>query len=158
MEKYFGVNIVYAELMNEHDFLIEKNGVEEFEKVKNNRQNRFGYKVMYGDFDCSWMPKDVFENSYRKVNNIPFGVAIEFLKQGKKVARTGWNGKGMWLKLAKMNQTGVDKNALSTIDFEEDGTWSLLPCICMKTETNEMLPGWVASKTDMLAEDWVIVD
>jgi len=87
-----------------------------------------------------------------------FDIAIKILKQGKKVARKGWNGKGMWLKLAKQNVTGIDKNSFNAIDFENDGLWAMLPCICMKTATGEMLPGWSASQTDMLSEDWVIVE
>lgn len=68
-----------------------------------------------------------------------FGQAIEALKQGKRVARSGWNGKGMWLNLQA-------PDALSKMS---------LPYIYMKTADNHQVP-WLASQTDMLSEDWVI--
>jgi hypothetical protein len=73
-----------------------------------------------------------------------FGQAIEALKQGKKVFRTGWNGKGMWLCLIHPG------NAMH-LGFD------MQPCIGMKTADNKMLPGWLASQTDMLADDWVLI-
>ena len=78
-----------------------------------------------------------------------FGQAIEAQNSGKKVARTGWNGKDMYLFLVK----GED---LSDI-FDPDS------CDCvdssgMKTAQDTLVIGWLASQTDMLAEDWVIVD
>lgn len=121
-------------------------------------ENCPGYKVVYEDGYESWSPEAVFEYAYRPIDGLTFGLAIEALKQGKKVARKGWNGKGMWLKLAKQNYTGTDKNTFNAIDFEKDGLWAVLPCICMKTATEEMLPGWLASQSDMLCEDWEIVE
>ena len=78
-----------------------------------------------------------------------FGQAIETLKNGKKVARTGWNGKGMYLFLVK----GED---LSDI-FDPDSC-DCVDSIGMKTAHDTLVIGWLASQTDMLAEDWVIVD
>ena len=69
-----------------------------------------------------------------------FGQAIEALKSNRTVARSGWNGKGMWLCL----QT-PDENSKMT-----------LPYIYMKTADNQQVP-WLASQTDMLANDWVLV-
>lgn len=66
-----------------------------------------------------------------------FSKALDFLKAGHRVSRTGWNGKGMWLELqipdahSKMN----------------------LSYIYMKTATGDLVP-WVASQTDLLANDW----
>ncbi|KUF37512.1 DUF2829 domain-containing protein [Lysinibacillus sp. F5] len=74
-----------------------------------------------------------------------FGQAIEALKDGKKVARNGWNGKGMWLKLIPSG------NAMFKGYHMKD-------CIGMKTANNLMQPGWLASQIEMLAEDWEIVD
>lgn len=76
-----------------------------------------------------------------------FGKAIEELKNGKKVAREGWNGKGMWLIL-------IDAT-LGIID--ESIGYPIQPCIAMKTADNKLQPGWNASQTDMLAEDWIVV-
>lgn len=73
-----------------------------------------------------------------------FGQALEALKLGSKVAREGWNGKGMWLTLIHPG------NAMH-LGFD------MQPCIGMKTADNKMQPGWIASQADILAEDWTIV-
>lgn len=70
-----------------------------------------------------------------------FGQAIETLKQGKKVARAGWNGKGMHLELQR-----PDAHSKMT-----------LPYIYMYTAQGDNVP-WLASQTDMLSEDWVTVE
>jgi hypothetical protein len=73
-------------------------------------------------------------------NVMGFGEAIGYLKKGDSVARRGWNGKDMWLKL----QT-PDVNSKMN-----------LPYIYMSTATGELVP-WLASQTDMLAEDWIVI-
>lgn len=70
-----------------------------------------------------------------------FGQAIEQLKSGKKVAREGWNGRGMWLGLQM-------PDAHSKMD---------LPYIYMSTAQSQLVP-WLASQSDMLADDWVFAD
>ena len=70
-----------------------------------------------------------------------FSAALIHLKGGVKVQRIGWNGKGMWL-------------ALQTPDAHSKMT---LPYIYMKTVSNDLVP-WLASQTDILAEDWIIVE
>lgn len=91
-----------------------------------------------------------------------FGDAIRALKQGKRVARFGWNGKGMWLALSCNGTREVSAaNFWSPQNraFAEDngGAATVLSSITMKTATDEILMGWLASQTDMLAEDWEIV-
>ena len=73
-------------------------------------------------------------------NGMNFGQAIEALKEGKKVAREGWNGKNMHLELQR-----PDERSKMT-----------LPYIFMFTAQGGNVP-WLASQTDMLAEDWTIV-
>lgn len=91
-----------------------------------------------------------------------FGGAIEAMKQGERVARAGWNGKGMWLCLglgSKMLE--ADKFwSPHTRRFAEDngGSAEVLPYIIMKTADGKVLMGWLASQTDMLAEDWMILN
>lgn len=86
-----------------------------------------------------------------------FGLAIEELKSGKKVARAGWNGKGMWLILVpgSFDVKFTDGSVYNKAGLES-GT--INQHIDMKTATGEMQPGWLASQTDMLAEDWVLVE
>jgi hypothetical protein len=78
-----------------------------------------------------------------------FGRAIEELKVGQRVARQGWNGKGMWLVLIHPG------NAMHT---SAAGAFDMQPCIGMKTADGKMQPGWLASQADMLAEDWAIME
>lgn len=82
-------------------------------------------------------------------NRLTFGEALEALKAGKKVARTGWNGKGMYLYLAD--------GKLLTQEIG-DGSYPFTDSIVMKTADNRYCIGWLASQTDMLAEDWCIVE
>lgn len=78
-----------------------------------------------------------------------FGDAIKYVKRGLKVARKGWNGKGMYLFLAD----GEDLTSyLSTGDFK------CASSVCMKTAQNTICVGWLASQADMLAEDWVFAN
>ena len=59
-----------------------------------------GYLVEYSDGYISWSPKKQFEEAYRLCDNMTFGLAIEALKKGLKVARKGWNGKKQYCELA----------------------------------------------------------
>ena len=90
-----------------------------------------------------------------------FGRAITSLKCGKKVARMGWNGKGMylWLKLGNHIQKDWCKDPMLLEVCEANGgSVEGLPTICMKTADNKVLTGWLASQTDMLANDWILVE
>ena len=89
-----------------------------------------------------------------------FGQAIEALKEGKKVSRTGWNGKNMylWLKPPTIIKSDWCKDPmLKDIVDNNGGEMEALGTICMKTADNKILTGWLASQTDMLSEDWVIL-
>lgn len=69
-----------------------------------------------------------------------FGSALHEMEDGKRVARAGWNGKDMWL-------------ALQHPDAKSKMT---LPYIYMRTVTGDLVP-WLASQTDMLADDYYVV-
>ncbi|MBO7735120.1 MAG: DUF2829 domain-containing protein [Methanobrevibacter sp.] len=87
-----------------------------------------------------------------------FGMAIIALKRGECVARKGWNGKGMFLTLQQgstvegdcMRNDGAKK-------FYEGTKCTIAPHIDMKAADQTYVVGWLASQTDMLAEDWEIV-
>lgn len=90
-----------------------------------------------------------------------FGQALRLIKQGHKVARSGWNGKGMWIALGAGNPA-LDANAFwneHTRQFalNNGGAAEVLPYILFKTADDKILMGWLASQSDMLSEDWVIV-
>lgn len=90
-----------------------------------------------------------------------FGQAIEALKEGKKVTRKGWNGKGMWLWLkpgTMVKSEWCHDPQLKAIADENGGEIEALGTISMKTADNKILSGWLASQTDMLSEDWEILE
>lgn len=81
-----------------------------------------------------------------------FGDAIRALKAGKKVARRGWNGKGQYITLG--NQfTYVDCDGKAGAVHQTSGTRALVFHGTIGTQV-----GWLASQSDMLSEDWVIVE
>ena len=93
-----------------------------------------------------------------------FGQAIEAMKTGSKVARDGWNGKGMWLALSgPLEGHRIPASQFWSLRNAEyaaqtiDGSANVLPCITMKTADGSILMGWLASQTDMLAEDWMVL-
>lgn len=90
----------------------------------------------------SWSPKEVFEKAYRSVEGLTFGLALEALKKGFKVAREGWNGRGMYIQYNK------------SIDFEFS---ELCPFLTIKNVRNSF-DTWVPSISDLMAEDWCIVE
>ena len=91
-----------------------------------------------------------------------FGEAIAALKDGKKVSRAGWNGKGMWLVLVPGTQAATLRADTPYAKATGLQVCEILPHIDMWTTNAQgrraMLPGWLASQTDMLAEDWEVVN
>ena len=85
-----------------------------------------------------------------------FGSALQALKNGQKVAREGWNGKGMFLFLVPGSVFKVNRAPLLGI-YPEGTEINYRPHIDMKTVDGEIVP-WVASQTDVLAEDWCVVE
>src|SRR5690554_6386444 len=85
-----------------------------------------------------------------------FGQALEALKQGKKVQRKGWNGKGMWLKLVAEDHYSIIEEKVGFDMGDGPDKWNLLPWIGMKTADDKFVP-WLASQTDILAEDYNVV-
>lgn len=90
------------------------------------------------------------------MNKMNFGDAIKALKEGRKVARKGWNGKNMYLRLKPatvIKSEWCKDPMLKEIVDANNGETEALGTICMKTADNKILTGWLASQTDMLSED-----
>lgn len=79
-------------------------------------------------------------------SNLSFGQALEELKTGKRIARYGWNGKGMFLFYVP---------AWAHVEIKL-GHLTNAPFIAIKTADEKIVP-WPASQTDVLAEDWLII-
>lgn len=108
--------------------------------------------------------------AYWEKNVNSFGKAIEELKKGKRIARLGWHGKGMWVSMF----TSLDLYMVNDYNFDDDkigeemmhhwshvdrdsGFCKIKDCMCLKTPKNEIQLGWNASTADILADDWVIL-
>lgn len=92
---------------------------------------------------------------------LTFGQAIQELKLGNKVARQGWNGKGMYLWLLPAAQVKAEwckEPHLKKLAEDNGGEIEAFGSIRMLTADKKVLTGWLASQTDMLSEDWVLVD
>jgi hypothetical protein len=130
-----------------------------------------GYYVLYKDGYESFSPAEAFEESCVRCEDITdghdltFGEAIEALKSGLCVTRKGWNGKGMYLWLlpaAMVKAEWCKEPHLHALAVENGGEIECLGSIRMYTVNAEgrraILTGWLASQTDMLAEDWMIME
>lgn len=115
-----------------------------------------GYAVEYGDGYLSWSPMAVFEAAYQRTDSMSFGHALKALKDGHKVARCGWNGKDMFLYFVQGSKFKVNRPPLLGI-YDEGKEINYLPHIDMKTADGSCVP-WLASQTDMLSDDWHIVE
>lgn len=114
-----------------------------------------GYAVKYRDGYISWSPAEEFEAAYRPITAMGFGHALTALKEGHRVARAGWNGKGMFLYLVSGSRFEVNRPPLLGI-YPPGAVIDYRPHIDMRDAQGMCVP-WLASQTDMLAEDWMIV-
>ena len=170
MKYFITTRSVQAKPMNRQEY----NTLRGWQLPDNERPDDDGYLVVNSGvternvdgFDgyVSWLPKLAFEEQY-KDDNLNFGQAVEFVKQGKKVARKGWNGKGMYLLLVvgecvteQINDCYGDpeRYEVGADGYEKGQSIPVLNAIYMKTADNKLVP-WLASQTDMLSEDWQIV-
>ena len=167
MTTYIGTKQIKAQQMTRAEY----NAYRGWQLPENENGEDAGYLVEYLDGGkandsrhagyISWSPKEQFEAAYRPTTGMSFGLAIEALKKGMKVARAGWNGKGMWLVLVPGTQKANLKPGTPYAEAIGAESCEILPHIDMWTVNAEcrraMLPGWVASQTDMLADDWTAV-
>lgn len=91
-----------------------------------------------------------------RTKEFDFSFALFSLKEGNKVARKGWNGKGMFIFLVPGSTFKVNRPPLLGI-YPEGTSINYLPHIDMKTADGSIVP-WLASQTDVLAEDWEVVE
>jgi len=139
MEKYIGLKMVEAERKNNWiDNPIHEQTVGWNE----------GYNVICEDGYEVWIAKEKFEKTYRRVDNMSLGFAIEALKKGLAVCRKEWLAKKMRICLyIPIDNMGI-----------KDGTSFLQTSyIVMKIGDNKIVP-WNISQADILADDWQIVE
>lgn len=161
MNRYIGTKIISAKPMNRLEYNeyrgwplpADENGADEgylVEYKDGGKPNHSGH-----DGYISWSPKEQFEGAYRETTGLTFGLAIEALKKGHKVARAGWNGKGMFVYFVPAAsypvQTGAAKSHFG------DGAMVPYNAYMALKNVDETVSTWVPSVNDCLAEDWSIL-
>lgn len=127
-----------------------------------------GYEVIYKDGYKSFFQKELFEELFKVVDNslsMCFGDAIEMLKKGLAIRRSGWNGKGLFV--IKQVPAHIDKNIIPNMQSLPQSAKDLIlqgkgfidytsQCLIYNENTGRA-DSWVPSVSDMFAEDWQIV-
>lgn len=142
MKRYIGTKIIQAEPR------IKDYGPQD-------QQGRAGYTVVYPDGYTSWSPAEAFDEAYRETSGMPFGLALEALKKGKRVARAGWNGKDQFVYLVPPASYPVQTGAAKA-HFGEGSVVPYNAYLAIKT-VNDTVSTWAPSVSDCLADDWMMV-
>lgn len=115
-----------------------------------------GYGVIYEDGYQSWSPARAFEPAYRAIEGdnqaLTFGDALHMLKLGKRVARKGWNGKGLSIEMQRPDAHSKMTLPYLFLNYPATPASDTAPA----NHVNARVP-WLASQTDMLAEDWNVL-
>lgn len=161
MEKYLGVKLVEAEPKNLGDY----NKFKGWNIPKDEDPLREGYMVKYSDNYISWSPKEIFEEAYRKLDKLTFGLAIEALKEGKCIRRNNWNGKGMFVSKQVPgevcisfihNMQSVPQGAKAQFINKNLNLQYSNQMVIVKPDNT--IDSWVPSASDVFAEDWIILE
>ena len=161
-ETYIGTKLIKAEAMNRAQY----NAFRGWELPADENGADEGYLVEYLDGGkpnttthagyVSWSPKEQFDNAYRKTAGMTFGLAVEAMKKGAKVARSGWNGSGMFAYLVGGSTFNVNRAPLLGI-YPEGTEIRYRPHIDLRT-SDGTIATWAPSGSDALADDWYIVE
>lgn len=148
MKKYIGTKVIMAKPMTRGDYNIYRG----WTIPENENPNDEGYLVKHSDDYESWSPKAEFDSAYRSFNGgMSFGHAIELMKMGFKLKRKGWNGKNQYIELAtNISYVNADKEV---VNCEHDAIGNKAIAF---VGTSGVQMGWLASQSDMLAEDWIV--
>lgn len=121
--------------------------------------NDNGYLIKYSDGYEHWSPEKQFDETYRPCDNMTFGIALEMLKKGFRVARKGWNGKVMFVVFQKGYPDGIpcNKQTAEAWGISEGDLFKCNPYLQIRCVDGSHSM-WVPSINDCLAEDWVIVE
>jgi Protein of unknown function (DUF2829) len=159
---YYGTKRLTAKSMNRADYNtfrgwtlpVDENGLDEGYLVEYKDGGKPNVKGCEGY--VSWSPRDVFEAAYQSLHALSFGHALEVLKAGGRVARAGWNGKGMFVYHVPANAYP----AQTEIAKRHWGEGALVPYrayLALKTVDGDVST-WVPSITDVLADDWMALE
>jgi hypothetical protein len=157
MQNYIGTKVIRARPMSRGDYNLYRGWTIPADENPEDP----GYLMEWPDSDAnheSWQPKHIFERTYHLAGTgLTFGEAVEAMKAGNKVARSGWNGKGMFLYMVGAGRYAPTTPAGHEIaNCHEDGLVPYRPYIAMFTVQQDVVP-WLASQSDVLEEDWVVI-
>jgi hypothetical protein len=164
VKQYIGTKVISARPMTRGDYNLYRG----WDIPADENPNDEGYLVEYRDGGhpnhighagyISWSPKDVFQKSYREAGaGLTFGEAVEALKAGHKVTRLGWNGKGMFIYFVGEGRYPPTTPAgLEIANEHKDNRVPYRPYLAMFTAQRDVVP-WLASQSDILEEDWVVI-
>lgn len=156
MKAYIGTKIIFAKSMNRGEY----NTYRGWTIPENENPEDEGYFVKYSDGYESWSPKKQFEEAYKAFDGgMSFGAAIELLKQGFKVTRKGWNGKGLFVVYQKAYPDGIpcNKQTADAWGMKEGELFKCEPYLQINTVDGSHAM-WVPSIRDCLAEDWKVAE
>jgi hypothetical protein len=158
MLKYIGTKIVNMRPMTR----VEYNIFRGWQLPTDENGEDAGYLVEYTDGGkpntvqyagyVSWSPKEQAELAYRETSGLPFGLAIEAMKKGFSIARSGWNGKGMFVYLVPANEYLVQTDAAKS--HFGDGAMVPYNAYMAIKNVDGTVSTWVPSVNDCLSDDW----
>jgi len=156
MTKYIGVKVLkdaVAMLLGEYN---RKRG---WKMPLDQNPKLEGYLVVYEDGYESWSPKHQFEKAYRATTGLTFGLAIEAVKKGFKIARDGWNGKNMFVVYQKGYPDGIpcNENTANAWGLKVGDLFVVRPYLQLRTADGSHAM-WSPSTSDALADDWTILE
>lgn len=162
MKRYIGTKELLARPMT----LGEYNEYRGWTLPEGEDPEKRGYLVEYLDGEggndprhdgyISWSPDGAFLRAYCASGEMAFGHALVAMQSGKRVARSGWNGKGMFIYIVPAAAYPAQRGAAKRW-AGEDAMIDYRAYIAMKTVTGEVVP-WICSQSDALENDWGIID
>ncbi len=158
MQKYIGVKFIEAKPMTSTEASMYLG-----RHIPDSEREREGYLVVYENGYRSWSPKLTFEGAYRPIDGLlTFGLALEAVKKGYKIARKGWNDKGMFVEYQKGYPQGIPSNAQTAKarGINEGDLFRCEPYLQIKITNSSysIWAMWTPTINDCLAEDWYIVE
>jgi hypothetical protein len=164
MQQFIGTKLVNAKAMNRADYNMlrgwglpaDEDGTDKgylVEYVDGGKPNVEGFTGY-----VSWSPTEVFENANNTSGNMSFGDAVMMAKRGHKVARTGWNGSGMFAYIVPANKYSTNGNPTSPlVGMFPDNMVPYREYWALKTAQDDIAV-WAPSGSDSLANDWCVIE
>ena len=127
MQKYIGTKIIEAE------------PCKAWKDTKLHKAGEDGYKVRYPDGYESWSPKDVFEEAYREVSGVSFGLALEAMKKGKGARLPKWS-----------------EDVIIRAQFPDEHSKMTAPYLYVESRFGRV--PWKETMIELFSDDWEIVE